>query len=48
VTPLLTASPSLKEEAMSQMIACMTDIPTDRSIDERISIQQFRSEQGGE
>jgi hypothetical protein len=39
VTSLLTASPSLKEEAMSQIIACTTDIPTDRSIEERISIQ---------
>ena len=33
---------------MSQMIACRTDIPTDRSIGERISIQQFLSEQEGE
>jgi hypothetical protein len=46
--PLLTARPSLNEEAMSQMIARMTDIPTDRSSNERISIQQFRSEQAGE
>jgi hypothetical protein len=43
-----TASPSLKEEGMSQMSACVTDIPTDRSIAERIGIQQFLSGQDGE
>jgi hypothetical protein len=39
VTSLLTAGPSLKEGAMSRIIACMIDIRPDRSIDERISIQ---------
>jgi hypothetical protein len=48
VTSLLTASPSRKDQAMSQILACMTNIPTNRSIDERISIQQFLSEPEGE
>jgi hypothetical protein len=37
VTSLLTENPLLKEEAMSQIIACMSGILTYRSIDARIS-----------
>jgi hypothetical protein len=44
----LTGEHSLKEEMMSEVIACMTDIQSGRPIDQRISIQQFISGQEGE